>query len=175
MKPRKNRSRFLIVSQSAFITSRAIVSSFTIVLLTSVLSFSSVATEVNGVNTDKYLLSSCNAFKTTTDNDKTLHCIMYIKGFFNGLLNAGNSDVSKIDEKNKKPSTLVERAYANRVGTKAQRKPISNSCITVDELKMIILENLSDDSVRTFLSVKQFNSFLIETLTTACSSDNKSH
>jgi hypothetical protein len=175
MKLRKNRSLLLIVIQSAFIASRVIVRNFTIVLLTSVLSFSSLATEVNGVNTDKYLLNSCNAFKTTTDNDKTLPCIMYIKGFFNGLLNAGNSDVSKIDEKNKKPSTLVERAYANRVGTKAQRKPISDSCITVDELKVIILENLSDDSVRTFLSVKQLNYFLIEALTTACSPSNKSH
>lgn len=174
MKPRKNRSLFLIVIQSTFITSRAKVRSFTIVLLTSVLSFATVA-EVNGVDTDKYLLSSCNAFKTTTDNDKTLQCIMYIKGFCNGLLNAGNSDVSKIDEKNKKPSTLVERAYVNRVGTKSQRKPISDSCITVDELQVLILESLSDDSVRTFLSVKQLNSFLIETLTTACSSGNKSH
>ena len=88
MKHRKNRSIFLIVTQSAFITSRAKVRCFAIVLLTSLLSFSSLATELNGVNTDKYLLSSCNAFHTTHDNAKTLPCVMYIKGFFNGLLNA---------------------------------------------------------------------------------------
>ncbi len=173
MKPRKNRTLFLAILQSAFITSRPKVRTCTIVLLSSILSFSSVATEVNGVNTDKYLLSSCNAFQTTTDNTKTLPCVMYIKGFFNGLLNAGNEHVSIIDQKIEEPSTLVERAYANRVGKLAQRKPLSHSCITVDELKELILENLSNDSASTFLSVKQLNSFLIHTLTTACSSGKK--
>lgn len=169
MKHRKSRSLFLIVIQSAFITSRVKVRRFAIVLFTSLLSFSSIATEVNGINTDKYLLSSCNAFQTTHDNVKTLPCVMYIKGFFNGLLNAGNENVSKIDEKNNEPSTLVERAYANRVGQLAQRRPLSHSCITVDELKELIIESLSNDSASSFLSVKQLNSFLINTLTTACS------
>jgi hypothetical protein len=170
MKHRKNRSIFLIVTQSAFITSRAKVRCFAIVLLTSLLSFSSLATEVNGVNTDKYLLSSCNAFHTTHDNAKTLPCVMYIKGFFNGLLNAGNASVSNIEENNKETSTLVERAYANRVGQLAHRKPLSHSCITVDELKVLIIESLSNDLTSSFISVKQLNSFLINTLTTACSS-----
>jgi len=161
MKHRKNRSIFLIVTQSAFITSRAKVRCFAIVLLTSLLSFSSLATEVNGVNTDKYLLSSCNAFHTTHDNANTLPCVMYIKG---------NSSVSNIEENNKETSTLVERAYANRVGQLAQRKPLSHSCITVDELKVLIIESLSNDLTSLFLSVKQLNSFLINTLTTACSS-----
>ena len=169
MKHRKSRSLFLIVIQSAFITSRVKVRRFAIVLFTSLLSFSSIATEVNGINTDKYLLSSCNAFQATHDNVKTLPCVMYIKGFFNGLLNAGNENVSKIDEKNNEPSTLVERAYANRVGQLAQRRPLSHSCITVDELKELIIESLSNDSASSFLSVKQLNSFLINTLTTACS------
>ena len=169
MKLCKSRSLFLIVIQSACITSRAKFRRFAIVLLTSFLSFSSVATEVNGINTDKYLLSSCNAFQTTHDNAKTLPCVMYIKGFFNGLLNAGNASISNIEENNKEPSTLVERAYANRVGQLAQRKPLSHSCITVDELKELIIESLSNDSVSSFLSVKQLNSFLINTLTTACS------
>tara|TARA_R110002167_G_scaffold19_1_gene101 strand:- start:8012 stop:8533 length:522 start_codon:yes stop_codon:yes gene_type:complete len=173
MKHRKSRSLILIVIQSAFITSRAKVRSFGIVLLTSLLSFSSLATEVNGINTDKYLLNSCNAFQTTTDNAKTLPCVMYIKGFFNGLLNAGNENVSLIDENIKEPSTLVERAYANRVGNLAQRKPLSHSCITVDELKELIIESLSNDSASTFLSVKQLNSLLMHTLTTACSSGKK--
>lgn len=168
MKLCKRRSLFLIVIQSACITSRAKFRRFAIVLLTSFLSFSSVATEVNGINTDKYLLSSCNAFQTTHDNAKTLPCVMYIKGFFNGLLNAGNASVSNIEENNKEPSTLVERAYANRVGQLAQRKPLSHSCITVDELKELIIESLSNDSASSFLSVKQLNSFLINTLTTAC-------
>lgn len=173
MKSCKNCTLFLTLLQSVFQTKKLKSRSVIIALLTSVLSFSSVATQVNGVDTDKYLLNSCNAFKATSDNDKTLPCIMYIKGFFNGLLNAGNSAVSKIDEKNKKPSTLVERAYANRVGKIAPRKPLSHSCITVDELKVLILESLSDDSASTFLSVKQLNSFLIETLTTACSHGKK--
>ena len=169
MKLCKSRSLFLIVIQSACITSRAKFRRFAIVLLTSFLSFSSVATEVNGINTDKYLLSSCNAFQATHDNAKTLPCVMYIKGFFNGLLNAGNASVSNIEENNNEPSTLVERAYANRVGQLAQRKPLNHSCITVDELKVIIIESLSDNLTSSFLSVKQLNSFLINTLTTACS------
>lgn len=170
MKYCKNRSLFSIVIGSVFVTSGATVRSFAIVLLTSFLSFSSVATEVNGVNTDKYLLSSCNAFQATHDNTKTLPCVMYIKGFFNGLLNAGNVNVSNIEENNKETSTLVERAYANRVGQLAQRKPLSHSCITVDELKELIIESLSDDLTSSFISVKQLNSFLLNTLTTACSS-----
>lgn len=175
MKTCKDRSLFLVLLQSVFQTKRLRSHSITIVLLTSVLSFSSLATQVNGVDTDKYLLSSCNAFKTANDNDKTLPCIMYVKGFFNGLLNAGHSDVSKIDEKNKKPSTLVERAYSNRVGKIAKRKPLSHSCITVDELKVLILERFSDDSTSNFISVKQLNSVLIDTLTKACSPDKKSN
>lgn len=141
----------------------------TTVLLTSALSFSSAATEVSKVETDKYLLNSCNAFKNSTDNGKTLPCVMYLKGFFNGLLNAGHSDVLKIDENTKKSSTLVERAYANRVGKIAPRKPLSHSCITVDELKVLITNMLSDKSTSDFTSVKQLNSFLIKTLKTACS------
>lgn len=173
MKSFKNHTLFLALLQSAFQTKRLKSRSYTIVLLTAVLSFSSNATEVNGVDTDKYLLSSCNAVKSTNDNDKTLPCIMYIKGFFNGLLNAGNPDVAKIEKTNKKTSTLVERAYANRVGRKAQGKPLTQSCITVDELKNLILEGLSDDSLGTFTSVKQLNSFLIRALTTACSPGKK--
>lgn len=173
MKYRKNSSLLLALFQSIFKTKRLKSYSFTIVLLTSVLSFSSVATEVNGVNTDDYLLSSCNAFKMTKDNDKTFPCIMYIKGFFNGLLNAGNWTVSKIEEKSKKPSTLVERAYANRVGRLTKGKPLSQSCITVDELKVLIIDSLSDDSASNFTSVNQLNSFLIKTLTAACSPGDK--
>jgi hypothetical protein len=171
MKSGKNRSSFLSVIQLVRI-SRLNIRSFIIVLLTSVLSVSSLATEVNGVDTDKYLLRSCNAFKSPADNYKTFPCVMYIKGFYNGLLNADSSDTSKIFLNNKMPSTLVERAYANRVGKKAQRKSLSHSCITVDELKIIILESLSDDST-SFISVQQFNTFLINALTTACSVRSK--
>ena len=175
MKHGKSRSLYLVILQSVPKTKRLKIRSFTILLLTSVLSFTSLATEVNGVDTDKYLLSSCNVFKTNADNDKTLPCVMYIKGFFNGLLNAGNPDVAKIDENNKKPSTFVERAYASRVGKKSQRTPLSHSCITVDELKDDLLDRLSDDSASTFVSVKELNSFLLKALKTACSSGNKSH
>lgn len=175
MKLNKNRALFLGVFLFNCKTSRQKFSSLSIVFSLSVLSFYSVATEVNSINTDKYLLSSCNAFKTTTDNDKTLPCVMYIKGYFNGLLNAGNENVSKIDETMIKTSTLVERAYANRVGKSGQRKPLSHSCITVDELKVHIIERLSDTSATNLFSVNQLNSFLNKTLSTACSSDNKSN
>lgn len=169
----KIHSLLLAVVHSVFLTNRLKINSLIIVIMTSLPSLTSAAGEVNSGDMDQYLLNSCNAFKTDTNN-KALPCILYIKGFFNGLLNAGNSNISNIDEKNKKPSTLIERAYANRVGKIAERKPLSHSCITVDELKVLIIESLSDDSASTFLSVKQFNSFMIKTLTTACSSDKKS-
>ncbi len=174
MKNRKNGSLFLAILQLDFLSNKLNNRSFTIVLLISLLSFPALATDVNRVDTDKYVISSCNAFKMHTNNDKTLPCIAYIKGFFNGMLNAGNPNVAKIDERKKKPSTLVERAYANRVGKIAERKPLSYSCITVDEFKAVILENLSDDSANTFVSVKQLNAFLIKALTTACSFEQKS-
>ena len=174
MKARENCSLFWVVLHSVFLSKNSKIRSLFFLLLTSFFSVSALATEVNGVNTDKYLLSSCNAFKAGTENNKTLPCYIYIKGFFNGLLNAGNPDVAKIDERKKKPSTLVERAYANRVGKMSNRKPLRHSCITVEALKAVILDSLSDDSTRTFLSVKQLNAFLIKALTTACSSDQKS-
>ncbi len=173
MKPNKIQTLVLAPLQSVFQTKRLKSHSFTIVLLTTVLSFSSNATEMSKAETDKYLLSSCNAVKTTNDNEKTLPCILYIKGFFNGLLNAGNSDVAKIEKKSKKTSSLVERAYANRVGRRAQSTPLTEYCISVDELKVRILEGLSDDSLATFTSLEQLNSFLITELTTACSPGKK--
>ncbi|WP_440873788.1 hypothetical protein [Thalassotalea sp. PLHSN55] len=170
MKTFKNCSPFLIFRQPVFSSNKLKSRRCLLLLLTSLLSFSISATEVNGVNTDTYVLNSCNAFKVSGDNNKTWPCVTYIKGFFNGLLNVGHSNAAKIEQQRKKPTTLVERAYANRVGKLSNRKPMHLSCMTVDELKEVILNGLADGTTREFHTMKQLNGFLINALSNACSS-----
>ncbi|WP_162272300.1 hypothetical protein [Thalassotalea crassostreae] len=148
--------------------------SFIVVLLTSILSFSSSANQTHSINIDDHLLISCNAFKSSSDIEKTLPCIIYIKGFFNGLINADNSKVVNIEYNAQKPSTIVERAYANRVGSRLKRKPKIHSCLPVDEVRDLIISRLSDKNAKTYVSVKQLNAFLINSLTASCSGADKS-
>ena len=174
MTDNKNYSSFLSILRSVVSNSRLKNASYILVLLASFFSFSSSANQSSSINVDDHLLISCNAFKTSTDIEKTLPCIIYIKGFFNGLINADNSNVVNIEYNARKPSTIVERAYANRVGSRLANKPKINSCLPVDEVKDLIISRLSDTSAKTYASVKQLNAFLINSLTAACSGADKS-
>lgn len=145
--------------------------------MTSLLSFTavtSVAGEVNGVDMDQYLLNSCNAFKANKNNIKTLPCITYIKGFFNGVLDADKTDVLRAEGDNQDASTFVERAYATRVGKRSERKSLNYSCFTVEELKTRIFADLADDSLNPIRSVKELNTRLVNILRSACSTGSKS-
>ena len=167
----KKRSLFSAENQSTFLTNKVKNYSLIIILLSSLLSAPSIAEEVAEDEQNQYLISSCNAFKNKTGKAKTLPCTIYIRGFFSGVINAGTTDTLKVEKGNKESSTFVERAYANRVGKRGERESIDYNCLTVNELKLRILENLSDDSLNPLHSVKQLNTLLVNTLLTACSAE----
>ncbi|TRX56445.1 hypothetical protein [Thalassomonas sp. M1454] len=137
-------------------------------LISIMLSFSSVAKQLD--DKEKHIVDSCNAYKYSDDETATLACGIYIRGFFNGMLNSANTDVKKIEKNSKSTSSFVERAYANRVGKRGERKARNYSCLTVDELRDKILVSLSDDSRKPFNSLNHINKFLVNKLTAACSS-----
>lgn len=143
--------------------------SLTLVLMAAMFSTPALAEQVN--DKEQHIIKSCNSYKDGADETKTLVCGIYIRGFFYGVLNSGNTDVLKIEKNSKSSSSFVERAYANRVGRKPERTPVNYSCLTVEQLKEKIVNNLSDDSRATFASINQVNTFLVNTLTAACSSE----
>lgn len=146
---------------------------FIISLLAMLLSFSVRAGDVN--DKELYIVNSCNTYKNDIDSPDTLACAIYIRGFFYGVLNAGNTDVLKLERESKSSSSFVQRAYANRVGKKTERRSVNYSCLTVDKLKDNIISKLSDDSLENFNSIKQVNALLVNTLIAACSDESKTN
>jgi hypothetical protein len=175
MKLYKKCSLSIANFQSFLIISRLKNRSLIIVMMMSFLSISSSAKAVDILDKEQNILSSCNAFKTPTNNAKTLPCMNYIEGFLNGILNANNTDVATLLEDNQKSATLVERAYANRAGNKTQRnsKSIDYACLSMDKYKKHIIENLSNSSLSTIHSLKQLNARLVHVLKIACDAESK--
>ncbi|MDG1731934.1 MAG: hypothetical protein P8M49_14250 [Thalassotalea sp.] len=168
---RYKKSSFLLNSTNSAIKSNSMKNmSLSLVLVATMLSMPALAEQVS--DKEEYIIKSCNSYKEGADETKTLACGIYIRGFFYGVLNSGNTDVLKIEKNSKSSSSFVERAYANRVGRKPERKPLAGSCLTVEQLKEKIVNNLSDASLATFGSINQVNTFLINTLTAACSPEN---
>ncbi|XPF93562.1 hypothetical protein ACM9HF_16270 [Colwellia sp. RE-S-Sl-9] len=171
----KKRSLSFVNLQSFPIMSRLKSSSLVVAIMMLFLPISSLANEGDKLNKEQNLLSSCHAFKTATNNTQTLPCINYIEGFLNGVLNANNSNVEILLEDNNKSDTLVERAYANRVGNKARTnsKPIDYACLSMEKSKKYIIENLSNSSLSTIHTLEQLNARLVYILETSCSAENK--
>lgn len=172
MKYYKKHSLPIAVVRSFLMTRKQRFSQAIIALMASFLLAPSMADEVSELDKDHYVINSCHAFKTNRDNAKTLPCSIYIRGFFYGVLSTNNSDFLKMEDANNKTSTLVERAYANRVGKRGERKSLNYSCLTVDQLKVRIFDNLSNHSRNPFESIEQLNAFLIKNLVSACSVTN---
>jgi hypothetical protein len=142
------------------------------------ISLSLSANDTNYLDHEQNLLSSCNAFDTTTKNPKTSPCINYIEGFLNGVLNANSTEITTFLENNQKSATLIERAYANRVGSKtrnsSEHNTVNYACLSMDESRKLVIENLSDNSLSSIHSLKQLNARLVHVLKIACATENKS-
>lgn len=153
-------------------------SSLLLLLMTTVLSISSSAKEVDSLYKAHNLLSSCNALKAATKHAETVPCLNYIEGFLNGILNANSLGVVTKLENNQKSATLVERAYVNRVSNKTRNMtataPVNYSCLSISEQKKLIIENLSDNTLSSNHSLEQLNDRLVHVLKTTCTTERKS-